>query len=912
LKPNYYRYWGKARKREDGGYDYNLLAYHCLDVAAVGVTLLRGNRWLFESTAAKCGIGLAAFERMTVILLALHDIGKFSVSFQGLRRDWFTTEFLGNQGRPYDQRHDTMGFIIWRDYVKTIVEEEDAELASMLEHLIRSGTGHHGLPPMESAQGGNRRLTADQFCCQEDLDAVRSFVHEILQLFTMHSPLPIDNRNVKQQLRFASWLVTGFGVLADWIGSNEAYFPACGGVTANGGLEEYWCKHALPGAELAATTIQWRQHALKQFKSPEALFPFISEPTPLQKFVANTELPEGPQLWIVEDVAGAGKTEAAMILTQRLMYAGNAHGLYVGLPTMATANAMYKRMQETYRRFYGEEQVPSLVLSHGHRHLMKTFTETIGIKACRADRESEGEESAQAYCNEWIADNRKKALLADVGIGTIDQVLLSILPARHQALRMLGLQGKVLLIDEVHACDPYMEHLLEALLEAHARNGGSAILLSATIPLERKCALEDAFIRGLGGRAAQDDPASIGGPGFPLVTVVAASTRTIHPVETRAEVIRTVDCRFIHSAEDVIRLITEEANRGKCVCWVRNTVADARRAYRMLAEHGNAGATTALFHSRFAMVDRARIEESAMTIFGERSTPEQRHAQVLIATQVVEQSLDLDFDIMISDLAPIDLLIQRAGRLCRHVRDSSGARRQGIEDGRGTPVLYVHAPVYDKQPSSDWLEGDFAGTAAVYRHVGRLWLTMRILRKKRGWRMPEDARLLIEAVYGERSGNAIPGALMRAQLQAIGNDQAQTAMGHLNALVLSKGYCRDAAKADQWNEETKVSTRLSAENTEIVLVVPEKDYLVPYADVFNNAWDWSALSVSRNAWRRSKYQTPEEYLSAVERLKQSEPRLKHSEIVVVNARSTAALAEGKPVSDYYHPLFGWGNSREEE
>ncbi|WP_238947405.1 hypothetical protein [Vandammella animalimorsus] len=167
-------------------------------------------------------------------------------------------------------------------------------------------------------------------------------------------------------------------------------------------------------------------------------------------------------MFVLEDVTGAGKTEAALMLTQRLMQAGRADGLYFALPSMATANQMYQRVGQVYRRLYTDEAAPSLVLAHGARQLLADFRDSVLQPREQAEdgRYAPDERSASLQCNAWLADHRKKALLAEVGVGTLDQALLAVLPARHQSLRLLGLCGKVLLIDEVHAYAPYMMALL--------------------------------------------------------------------------------------------------------------------------------------------------------------------------------------------------------------------------------------------------------------------------------------------------------------------------------------------------------------------------------------------------------------------------------------------------------------------
>ena len=157
---------------------------------------------------------------------------------------------------------------------------------------------------------------------------------------------------------------------------------------------------------------------------------------------------------------------------------------------------------------------------------------------------------------------------------------------------------------------------------------------------------------------------------------------------------RTVNIQRLNSEDEVIAQIRLAVAAGQCVCWIRNTVKAARQSYQDLLDAGIDSNRLSLFHSRFAMIDRQEIENRTLQYFGDDSTPEHRKGQVLIATQVVEQSLDLDFDVMITDLAPIDLIIQRAGRLMRHIRDAQGNRisQEGAKDLRGTPMLYLFSP----------------------------------------------------------------------------------------------------------------------------------------------------------------------------------------------------------------------------
>jgi len=904
----YYRYWGKWNK-VDGS--YHLLPYHCLDVAAVGFHILHPTTRRNQDISRSTGISPELVQYLFVVILLLHDLGKFSTAFQGLIEALFLKLFKDKQKKEYSERHDTLGFILWREVIKNEIVDQNPKLAKMLETIIKAGCGHHGIPPNESAQGGNAILRCDRFFDQSDIAAASAYVQECFSLLPAASAMPDLEKEQKQVFKYASWQFAGLSILADWVGSNVDFFSYN---LERIQLTEYWNKIALPHARKAVSSIGWHDRNIRPFTQTIDLFPFIKQPTPLQRYVAETELQTGPKLWVIEDVTGAGKTEAALILAQRMMGAGDADGIYLGLPTMATANAMYARLQNAYDKLYSEGEMPSLVLSHGTRHLSGKFTDSIGVPK-HHDVGFYGKEETASYCNEWIADNRKKALLAEVGVGTIDQALLSVLPARHQSLRMIGLHRKILIVDEVHAYDSYVEHLLGVLLEAHARNGGSAILLSATIPRNIRERLVGKFRTGLEGKSEEQTTAE-GRIGFPMVTQVAAINVVTYETETRKGMARNLSVKFLHEKELVFENILRESQKGQCVCWIRNTVEDARKAFYELLKRGAMPDKIDLFHSRFAMVDRARIETAVVRNFGngKDSDPAERRGRILIATQVVEQSLDLDFDLMITDIAPIDLLIQRAGRLHRHSRNRNGTVNEipGTVDERAEPVLYIYAPEFSATPDKTWMNGEFKGTSAVYSHTGRLWLTQKILREKGGWTMPEDARELIESVYGDSADANVPDGLQQAAIRAQGRDQAQTGMGHLNALILEKGYCRDAVRADQWDEDQKVQTRLTEESHEIALAVCLEDSLVPYADFKEHAWDWSTLSVSRSAWQRVGYTTPQRYVIAIEDLKKKMSRLKFTEVIIVTEQSTKAFSSNKTICDFYSPRLGWGVSLEEE
>src|SRR5699024_1278402 len=235
----------------------------------------------------------------------------------------------------------------------------------------------------------------------------------------------------------------------------------------------------------------------------------------------------------------------------------------------------YLQMLET-----DEGTKPSIVLAHGARDMHEQFREAVWESAELDSNYASTDASATAQCNSWLADSRKKALLAPVGVGTIDQTLLAILPRRHQSLRLLGMNRKVLIFDESHSADEYMFKLFESLLSLHLHQGGSAILLTATLSQKQRQRLVDIWAMPLQIQNQQTQSEA-----FPLATKVSmAGGIEEEPLASRKDVSRKVNVGFLHSAEDCIEALVANAQQGKCAVWVRNTVNDALDAYDALVK----------------------------------------------------------------------------------------------------------------------------------------------------------------------------------------------------------------------------------------------------------------------------------------------------------------------------------------
>ena len=863
--PSYFAYWGKARPLKAESARYHLLPYHCLDVAACGQQLLRMERFSLARLGGELGWNQTHLEDLCIGFLAIHDIGKFAGSFQSLAGDLGPALVPGDRRGLVKHRHDTLGWVACAHLI-------DSHLASSLDwndltfllQLTRTFTGHHGKPPMESeGSSGAPIIRAERCFSKEDLHAAEAYAREVLRLF-VKAPLPPVNDSHLEILNRHSWTLAGLAVLSDWLGSDSRRFQYCEDPMD---LSRYWSDIAVPTAQQSVAEAGLGHQQARPWTGAKEYLPHLTELTPLQQYAATVSIGSGPQFFLLEDVTGAGKTEAALLLCHRLISCGNAAGFYFALPTMATANQMYRRVGKLYRGMFAADATPSLVLSHGAREMVEGFRESILHPMAANDRDDLPPAGAQ--CNAWIADSRKKALLADAGVGTVDQALLGVLPVRHQSLRLLGLASKVLVVDEVHGYDDYISCLLATMVRAQAGQGGSVVLLSATVPASLRSALVEAFQAGLGSNNA--DPIEADGR-YPLATHANADGVRSEACETRSQMVRSVRMETLSDEDAAEALILRWASEGRAVCWIRNTVEDARRAFTRLQgsmdpEH------LCLFHSQFVMGDRLRIEAEVLSRFGSESTPEMRRGRVLIGTQVVEQSLDLDFDEMIVDLAPVDLVIQRAGRLQRHLRDPFGAR--SAQESRPQPVLHVLTPAFTEEPTAEWYKTLFPKAAYVYDDHGHLWLTLRALLQSGTIETPGDiggvgsVRSLVEAVYGE-AAHPVPSGLWSASQKAAGKRRAESSLAHFNVLQLSRGYRMDAG---DWDAETKTPTRLGDEGRLIYLAREQDGDLVPLLESPSHAWELSSIHIDLRKIDSLAPEWQARFGAAVARLQQTVPLL---------------------------------------
>ena len=813
---------------------------HALDVAAVGAALLKQSGSPARGLIQLLGWSPDQTIRVIPYLLGLHDIGKFARKFQAKAPKHFPSCLdadLSRLATTYD--HGSGGLRLFDSDPSIFLGSSEVDELAWVP-LFSAVFGHHGEPP---PSGDFVNLRSDYG--EVGIEAARAFVAELRDLVQVDlEDLKVDE---ERTLR-ASHVLAGIAVLADWIGSNQRWFRYS---EPEVDLRKYW--QSIQSVALKAVR---EAGVIGAQTSGELSFGQLIDaaatPSPMQDWASNVPLPHGPALYLIEDETGSGKTEAATILIHRLMRSAAASGVYIALPTMATANAMFDRMAKAHRLLFEEGANPSVALVHGARDLHRGFSPA-RLRGGRreipySDSDDPEEVSASTACAEWIAHDCRRAFLADVGVGTIDQALLSILPCRHQSLRLLGISQRVLVLDEVHAYDAYMGTEIERLMEFQAALGGSAILLSATLPVVVRQRLSQAFARGLGRPDTEGNVAMQ----YPLATIQSADIESSQPISGMPGRGRVLPVRFLDTPSKALTEIERAARAGKAVLYIRNTVDDVLETHESLNRRG---VLSKLFHARFALVDRLEIEAQVVATFGKESRPECRNGRVLIATQVVEQSLDLDFDVLITDLAPMDLLIQRAGRLWRHERP--------YRDGH--PELVVVSPEPSPNADETWFSDAFPRAAYVYRDHARLWLTARRLMDAGTIESPGGLRSLVEAVYGAGVDAEVPVGLQRHLFDAEGRAGAERGIAHSNVLDVGTGYQRDGGA---WDADVRTPTRLDDDPQQVVRLALERDgRILPYAvdTAPKERWRaWRLSEVNVAARRIEGESVPPELLAAGE------------------------------------------------
>lgn len=803
--------------------------WHMLDVGAVASHLISKQ----PVVASIPGNQAVAF------LVALHDLGKFSCNFRSMLL-----------GQPYrGLRHWQHSYRLLRDH-DDVVASVIGGTPEVRRTLYAAVAGHHGGPP-EHLESRKYREQAKQIGAAAS-EASKEAIAAIAPLF----PIASLNNMSESEARRLSWALCGLTVQADWIGSNAEWF---GPQDPRIAVEDYW-KQACKRAETAISEAGLL-HARPQRDGFARVLPRTATPRPMQVAAADVALPEGSALVLIEDATGAGKTEAALILAARMMAAGKGDGLFFALPTMATSNAMLARLESIAPQLF--EGRPSLALTHGRARMNDLFLKIRGRDA--------SDPGGGISCGSWLADDRRRVLLADVGVGTIDQALLAVLPTRFNTLRLRALSRHVLIVDEAHEFDPYMEAQLQGLLRFHAMLGGSAIVMTATLPLGMRNGYAKAFQKGLGIRR----PREVLTNAYPMLTVIGHRIDSLktNPVPATR---RDIDVLRLEDTDEAIARLKYGANCGAACVWIRNSVDGAIEAFVALREEG---IDADLLHARFAVVDRLEREAALQARFGRDGTG--RAGRILVATQVVEASLDLDFDLMVSDLAPVGSLIQRAGRLWRHM-DLRPAGERPIPG----PALHILSPDPDRVDDSSWLKRILGSGALVYPQDMQ-WRTARALFDSGAIRAPDGIRELIEAVHGGGLLE-VPDALKEAEVETIGRRMSEAQQAFNQVLDAEDEY--DQTQMQRVFSDDRFPTRLGLPQVTLRLAREESGKLRPWVGEGPLGWQSSEVRVS--AARYGRLLGVDQGLHEIAALRQSWPNWMAASVIVAPVGEGGVICEG--------------------
>jgi CRISPR-associated endonuclease/helicase Cas3 len=638
--------------------------------------------------------GQADGRLLTRWLAGNHDIGKATIAFAWQvpsLADRMRSAGLGMPTTLTDRRSLPHALAGHHVLLRWLSERQGWDKRTAKTYTVIVG-GHHGVPPDrdQDADVGSRPHLVGAGTWTEVQNELLELVTDVAGV--RHRLPQWQSISLSQPIQV---LLTAVVILSDWLTSDETRFPYQDPRDSDERAEDAWSQLWLP-APWAPPPPPADDSALfaQRFRLPEG-----STPRPVQmgaQRIART-LAE-PSLLVVEAPMGVGKTEAALGAAEILAARFGCGGVFIALPTMATSDAMFERVHRWVNGLPAQDGSPAqtMFLAHGRARLNETYRElargwtprAIGDdQYCgRTQRGGDPHASAVVVAHSWLS-GRKKGPLANFVVGTIDQVLFAALKSRHLVLRHLALANKVVIIDEVHAADDYMRVYLTRALHWLGAYRVPTILLSATLPGEQRRQLVQAYDSGrrTASSPREGDPGRgvydilDGDIGYPVIVSSTGTAPEVHAVGDTGERTTVRMEQLADDNETLLRELSPIWDEGGCIGIVRNTVQRAQDTADLLRRHfGHPGDDIGddiveLLHSRFVAVDRQVKERELVETLGPpdlvaaagKRRPDRR---IVVGTQVIEQSLDLDFDLLVTDLAPVDLLLQRIGRLHRHRR----------------------------------------------------------------------------------------------------------------------------------------------------------------------------------------------------------------------------------------------------
>ena len=817
------RFWAKSEPRHGYPKRIHLLEHHLADVGACFEALLL--QPTIRQRLARSG-GLDSLDDATAARLALfaalHDIGKVNVGFQ--TRIWRDEDFPTGRRRPSRAGHyneltpvlkgeddstagwffDTLGW--WWD----ATDHWDDRGGETVCAMFIAALSHHGQPmQLEGRLNSNSTLWSryGDLVPSEGVNRIGNLARQWFPDAFANDAQPLPSIPAFQHM------FLGLCTLADWIGSNEEWFPFC-----NEQRDDYMERAARPQARDAVSAIgldlaEQRGGLTDRLPDFSDLFGF--PPNAIQQTATETPLCE--PLVIIESETGSGKTEAALSRFALMYEAGLVDGLYFALPTRAAATQLHERVTRFVERMFPGGNGPEPVLAvPGYLkagdiagHHLQDYVVWWDDHADAATRN-----------RRWAAESSKRYLAAQIAVGTVDQAMMAALKVRHAHMRAACLSRNLLVVDEVHASDTYMRRIIKALLDAHLGAGGYALLMSATLGSAARRQWLSTGRFNINDAPPLDEAVHAH---YPAVSVRDAGGESVSPAgENGQQKTVAISAKpIIHDFDRVAEIALQAARAGAKTLVIRNTVSNAietQEALERAAGHDrglpfSVNGTTTLHHSRFAVDDRRLLDGEVERQLGKDRDP---GGVVVVGTQTLEQSLDIDADLLITDLCPVDVLLQRIGRLYRHQRDNRPA-------GHEKPACIVLTP--DSEDLSPLLQRGGPNRTGlgphgyVYQDLRVLEATRRLIGDYPQWRIPEMNRLLVEKATHPTELEAIVQELgddWRVHANGVAGGELADGLTAANAVIRrDKSFFNDNREVLFGSDEERIRTRLGDEGIEV-------------------------------------------------------------------------------------------------
>lgn len=788
--------WGKTDQENAS---FHPLAHHCLDVAAVfarmaELPVIRGRL----ETAARRPLSGMDCQRLAALTF-LHDIGKLHPGFQA--KGW-PPELWRKPLRGHLQESWAFLMLAWRvpEHPFNQTMRQIGGWGEAVEPIIAAAFAHHGRTvksPSDPMLRDWDKPELPHYSWRSQARVMNDALHRWFPdaFSTGGDPLPDEPR--------FHHLVAGLISLADWIGSDTQFFPY------SAPFDFGYISKAQEAAAHALAKIGLDEDNNAGLPAPS--FEALTggrRPYPAQTVVGDVGAEA--KLVILEAETGSGKTEAALWRFAQLFTAGKVSSLYFAVPTRAAAKQLQRRVNDAMRHWLGDSAPEAVLAIPG---LLRSG-EFEGRRLPHWQVLWDDKDSERTAPHRWAAEHATRYLAARVAVGTVDQAMLASLQVKHAHLRGSALSRSLLVVDEVHASDAYMTQVLKRLTDDHLKTGGYAMLMSATLGVRSRREWTDDALPSVSAASAMPYPA-VWVRGEP---VPRTSDQTGQPKRIQVNSVPTMEPAA--AAEQAVMAARQEAH----VLVIRNTVSKAMETWQAVQEAGaqsllmQVRGDPALHHSRFAAEDRALLDAAVEQALGKERSGRQDGC-IVIGTQTLEQSLDIDADFLITDLCPMDVLLQRVGRLHRHEL----SRPTGFETAQVTVLMpdrgldRLVAPSFFNGLGA-WEAGD--GFTGIYRDLAGLELTRRLIEGNTVWRIPDMNRTLVEGTTHPDRTEAIiaeKGASWeRYHRQFGGTEAAAKMLAEINALDRNERLENLIFPAS----DEKVLTRLGEEGRVLVLEPP--------------------------------------------------------------------------------------------